>query len=106
VRRTRQPGGAGAVPHHRGTRRLTDGQWSNTDRLGYDEVATIARNYRYITGPQDAIRKFKGDAATWAAANQSKESDYPGVLIMPADITVLARFDVPAGVYPGAQPCT
>jgi hypothetical protein len=82
-----------------------DGQWSYVDDLGYAEAVTIARQYRYVTASADSIVTMKGDAAAWVAAHPNNPDDYPGILALPADATVLATFDVPGGTYAGAQPC-
>jgi hypothetical protein len=83
----------------------TDGRWSYTDHLGYDEAVTIARHYEYVTGPPAALLSIRSARASWEAANPGKAGEYPGILSLPADARVLATFEVPAGIYRGAQPC-
>jgi len=83
----------------------SDGRWSYTDHLGYDEAVTIARHYEYVTGPPAALLAIRNTRANWEAANPGKAGDYPGILALPADAEVLATFEVPAGVYQGAKPC-
>ena len=67
---------------------------------------TIARHYEYVTGPPAALLAIRNTRANWEAANPGKAGDYPGILALPADAQVLATFEVPAGVYQGAKPCS
>ena len=82
-----------------------DGNWSYTDQLGYAEAVTIARHYEYLTASPQSLTIITNDRQNWEAAHPGKSGDYPGILSLPADSTVLATFDVPAGVYKGARPC-
>jgi hypothetical protein len=83
----------------------SDGRWSYTDHLGYDEAVTIARHYEFVTEPPATLLAIRNTRANWEAANPGKAGDYPGILALPADAKVLATFEVPAGVYQGAHPC-
>jgi hypothetical protein len=85
---------------------LPDGNWSYIDRLGYAEAVTIARHYEYLTASPQLLTIIMNDRQNWEAAHPGKSGDYPGILSLPADTTVLATFDVPAGVYKGARPCS
>lgn len=82
-----------------------DGRWTRVDGLGYDEAVTIGRQYRFVTASAASLMAIRGDAEAWVAAHPDNPGDYPGVLALPADAEVLATFDVPPGVYPGAEPC-
>jgi hypothetical protein len=82
------------------------GRWSFIEDLGYEESVTIARRFQIVTASPPSLAAIRTHHADWEAEHPGDTSGYPGMEQLPGDTTVLARFDAPAGEYPGSQPCT
>jgi transcriptional regulator with XRE-family HTH domain len=82
-----------------------DGSWAYVDQLGYDEAVTYARKFEYVLATSEALDAIRNDLDNYIAAGHDPD-DYAGITAMPAGAQIVARFDVPAGLYHGSpHPC-
>ncbi|MEV6844045.1 helix-turn-helix transcriptional regulator [Actinoplanes sp. NPDC051411] len=82
-----------------------DGSWAYVDHLGYDEAVTYARKFEYVLATPEALDAIRNDLDNYIAAGHDADN-YAGITAMPAGAQIVARFDVPAGLYHGSpHPC-